>query len=129
MLCFEDVTKFSQRLLGLAVLCGCSQRDELVGTASVDELNVPDQIAVRFNHHQRNRYQSPISGEWRDGDDIEQILVQAIELAQHFTREMDRLWDSAELGITPHIQRKLDRQRIRCGDGVERGLAGSEKLF
>jgi len=49
----------------------------------VDQLNVPDQIAVGFNHHQRNRYQSPISGEWRDGDDIEQMLVQAIELAQH----------------------------------------------
>ena len=42
-------------------------------------------------------------------------------LAKHFTREMDRLWDSAELGITPHIQRKIDRQRIKCGDGAERG--------
>ena len=35
--------------------------------------------------------------------------------------QIDRLWDTAELGITPHIQRKLDRQRIRCGDAVERG--------
>jgi phosphatidylserine/phosphatidylglycerophosphate/cardiolipin synthase-like enzyme len=83
MVCFKDVPKFSPLLLGLAVLCGCSQRGQLVGAASVGQLNLPAQIAVGFNHHQHNRYQSPISGEWRDGDDIEQMLVQAIELAQH----------------------------------------------
>ena len=46
--------------------------------------------------------------------------IHSAQLAKHFTREMERLWDSAELGITPHIQRKLDLQKIRCGDGVER---------
>jgi len=50
------------------------------------------------------------------------LVIHSPQLAQHFTREMDRLWDTAELGITPHIQQKLDRQRIRCGNGVERGL-------
>ena len=54
-----------------------------IGAASVKKLNVPDAIAVGFNHQQHNRYQSPITGGWRDGDDIEQILVQAIEHAQH----------------------------------------------
>ena len=54
----------------------------LIGAASIKQLNVPDAIAVGFNHHQHNRYQSPITGGWRDVDDIEQILVQAIELAQ-----------------------------------------------
>ncbi|AII48447.1 hypothetical protein KR52_04705 [Synechococcus sp. KORDI-52] len=49
------------------------------------------------------------------------LVIHSPQLAQHFTREMDRLWDTAELGITPHIQRKLDRQKIRCGDGVTRG--------
>ena len=49
------------------------------------------------------------------------LVIHSPQLAKHFTREMDRLWDSAELGITPDIQRKLDRQRIRCGDGVEKG--------
>ena len=83
MVCFEDVLKLSPLLLGLVVLCGCSQRGELVGAASVGVLNLPGQIAVGFNHHQHNRYQSPISGEWRDGDDIEKMLVQAIEVAQH----------------------------------------------
>ncbi len=48
------------------------------------------------------------------------LMIRSPQLAQHFTREMDRLLESAELGITPHIQRKLDRQRIRCGDGEER---------
>ena len=48
------------------------------------------------------------------------LVIHSAKLAAHFTREMDRLWDSAELGITPQLQRKLDRQRIKCGDGVER---------
>ena len=49
------------------------------------------------------------------------LVIHSPQLAKHFTREMDYLWNTAELRITPHIQRKLDRQRIRCGDGVERG--------
>jgi phosphatidylserine/phosphatidylglycerophosphate/cardiolipin synthase-like enzyme len=49
------------------------------------------------------------------------MVIHSPQLAKHFTREMDHLWNTAELGITPHIQRKLDRQKIRCGDGVERG--------
>ena len=48
------------------------------------------------------------------------LVIHSPQLAKHFTREIDRLWDGAELGITPHIQRKLERQEIRCGDGVER---------
>ena len=83
MVCFEDVFKLSPLLLGLAIFCGCSQRGELAGAAFGTPLKSPAAIAVGFNHHQRNRYQSPISGEWRDGDDIEQMLIQAIELAQH----------------------------------------------
>ena len=49
------------------------------------------------------------------------LVVHSPQLAQHFTREMDRLWDGAELGITARMRRKLNRQKIRCGDGVERG--------
>ena len=48
------------------------------------------------------------------------LVIHSTQLAKHFTREMDRLWDTAEMGITPRIQRKLDRQKIRCGDGVLR---------
>jgi hypothetical protein len=79
----SDVLKLSRLLLGLAVLCCCSQRGILIGAASVKQLNVPDAIAVGSNHKQHNRYQSPITGWWRGGDDIEQILFPAIELAQH----------------------------------------------
>jgi phosphatidylserine/phosphatidylglycerophosphate/cardiolipin synthase-like enzyme len=49
------------------------------------------------------------------------LVIHSAQLAKHFTREMDRLWDTAELGITARMRRKLDRQRIRCGDGLERG--------
>ena len=48
------------------------------------------------------------------------LVIHSPKLAKHFTREMDRLWESAELGVIPHLQRKLERQKIRCGDGVER---------
>ena len=48
------------------------------------------------------------------------LVIHSPQLAKHFTREMDRLWETAELGITPHLQRKLDRQKIRCGDRVLR---------
>ena len=49
------------------------------------------------------------------------LVIHSPQLAKHFTQEMNRLWDTAELGITPHIQRKLDRERIRCGEwGGER---------
>ena len=48
------------------------------------------------------------------------LVIHSPKLAAHFTREMNRMWRSAELGITPRIQRKLDRQRVRCGSGLER---------
>ncbi|WP_369792022.1 phospholipase D-like domain-containing protein [Synechococcus sp. WH 8109] len=49
------------------------------------------------------------------------LMIHSPQLAQHFTQEMDRLRDGAELGITPQLQGKLNRQKIRCGDGVTRG--------
>ncbi|WP_241466979.1 phospholipase D-like domain-containing protein, partial [Prochlorococcus sp. MIT 0702] len=49
------------------------------------------------------------------------LLIHSPQLAKHFTREMNRMWRGAELGITARMQRKLDRQRARCGSGQERG--------
>ena len=49
------------------------------------------------------------------------LVIHSPQLAKHFNREMDRLWDTAKLGITPQLQRKLERQWIRCGEGVQRG--------
>jgi phosphatidylserine/phosphatidylglycerophosphate/cardiolipin synthase-like enzyme len=48
------------------------------------------------------------------------LVIHSPKLAAHFTREMNRMWRSAELGITPRIQRKLDWQRAKCGSGIER---------
>ena len=48
------------------------------------------------------------------------MLIHSPLLAAHFTREMDRLWKGAELGITARMRRKLDRQTRKCGSGVER---------
>ena len=45
-----------------------------------------------------------------DGETL--LVIHSPQLAQHFTREMDRLWDGAELGITPQLQRKLNRQKF-----------------
>jgi phosphatidylserine/phosphatidylglycerophosphate/cardiolipin synthase-like enzyme len=41
-------------------------------------------------------------------------------LAEHFTTEINRLWKGAELGITARLARKQERQRNRCGSGVQR---------
>ena len=48
------------------------------------------------------------------------LAIHSPKLAAHFARGMDRLWESAELGITPHLHRKLERQWIKCGYGLER---------
>lgn len=52
------------------------------------------------------------------------LVIHSPLLAAHFTREMDRLWRGAELGITERIERKLRLGRQRCGSGVMR--AGHE---
>ncbi len=48
------------------------------------------------------------------------LIIKSPQLAAHFTREMNRMWRSAELGITERMRRKLERQRAKCGSGVER---------
>jgi phosphatidylserine/phosphatidylglycerophosphate/cardiolipin synthase-like enzyme len=48
------------------------------------------------------------------------LVIHSPQLAKHFTQEMDRMWRGAELGVTSRIKRKLDRQRAKCGIGIER---------
>ena len=48
------------------------------------------------------------------------MVIHSPKLAKHFTREMNRLWRGAELGITARMQRKLEQQRIKCGSGSQR---------
>ena len=48
------------------------------------------------------------------------LALDSPALAAHFTREMNDLWRGAALGITPRLQRKIDRQRQLCGSGALR---------
>jgi len=48
------------------------------------------------------------------------LVIESPLLAAHFTREMDRLWRGAELGINERLTRKLAANRRRCGSGVRR---------
>ena len=52
-------------------------------------------------------------------DDVLEVIESPL-LAAHFTKEMDRLWRCADLGITDALCRKLDQNRSRCGSRVER---------
>ena len=45
------------------------------------------------------------------------LVIYSPKLAAHFTREMNRMWRSAELGVTPRTQRKLVQQHTKCGLG------------
>ena len=35
------------------------------------------------------------------------LVIRSPQVAAHFTREMDRLWRTADLGITERLRRKL----------------------
>ncbi len=48
------------------------------------------------------------------------LLIHSPQVAAHFTREMDRLWRGAELGVTGRLERGLARSRQRCGSGRQR---------
>jgi phosphatidylserine/phosphatidylglycerophosphate/cardiolipin synthase-like enzyme len=48
------------------------------------------------------------------------LVIHSPLLAAHFTREIDRLWKVAELGIGERLKHKLDENRRRCGSGVQR---------
>ncbi|MFM8525327.1 MAG: phospholipase D-like domain-containing protein [Cyanobacteriota bacterium] len=48
------------------------------------------------------------------------LLIDSPSLAAHFRREINRLWQGAELGVSPRLARKLERQRARCGSGSQR---------
>ena len=48
------------------------------------------------------------------------MVIHSPLLAAHFTREIDRLWKGAELGINPRLKRKLEENRKRCGSGMAR---------
>ena len=48
------------------------------------------------------------------------LLIHSPLVAAHFTREMDRLWKGADLGINAQLEHKLLENRRRCGSGRQR---------
>jgi len=48
------------------------------------------------------------------------LVIESPLLAAHFTREMDRLWRGAELGINERLARKLAAIHRRCGKTMSR---------
>ncbi|QEY32970.1 phosphatidylserine/phosphatidylglycerophosphate/cardiolipin synthase family protein [Synechococcus sp. RSCCF101] len=44
------------------------------------------------------------------------LVIHSPLLAAHFTREMNRLWSGADLGISAALRRRMDRDRRRCGN-------------
>ena len=67
-------------LLGL-VASSCSQPGIVLGQMPVT-LPLPKGIDVGFNHGAISRYRSPLSGAWRSGDNLEQLLINAIQSAE-----------------------------------------------
>ena len=56
------------------------------------------------------------------------LVIRSPQVAAHFSREMYRLWRSADLGITERLRRKLERNRQRCGSGIQRVLRRTKWL-
>ncbi|MEY3963454.1 MAG: hypothetical protein RLZZ106_709 [Cyanobacteriota bacterium] len=48
------------------------------------------------------------------------LVIHSPLVAAHFTREIDRLWKGADLGINAALERKLLENRRRCGSGEQR---------
>jgi hypothetical protein len=48
------------------------------------------------------------------------MIIDSPQLAAHFTREIDRLWTGAELGINQRLERKIAQGRQQCGSGIQR---------
>ena len=64
------------------LLLSCSKPGEVVGPAR-EPLAMPNGITLHFNHRDSSRYRHPLTGEWRNGDDLEQALIAQIESAKH----------------------------------------------
>ncbi|MHA3960230.1 phospholipase D-like domain-containing protein [Synechococcus sp. LTW-G] len=50
-----------------------------------------------------------------DQNDEVLLVIRSPQVAAHFIREMDRLWCTADLGITERLRRKLERNRQPFG--------------
>lgn len=58
------------------------------------------------------------------GNDETLLLIHSPQVAAHFQREFQRLWRGADLGISPRLERKRERQMRSCGRGRQRPVLG-----
>ena len=70
-------------LLAALLLSGCSGATNAVRRgADSAALPLPAGIRVAFNHRSDRRYRSPVSGQWRQGDDLEALILETIAQAR-----------------------------------------------
>ena len=62
-------------------LSGCSIQGQLLGKPA-PALPLPQGIELAFNHNSSHRYRSPITGRWREGDDLEAFVLHTIAAAK-----------------------------------------------
>ena len=85
---------------------GCSQAGRIVGTGE-PELPLPRNFQLHFNHRDAGSYRHPLSGRWRNGDNLEKHLIEQINAA-----EKEVLMAIQELTL-PGISQALIRARQR----------------
>ena len=93
-------------LLAVLVL-GCSQAGEVAGTGDEPELPLPQNFQLHFNHRDAGRYRQPTNGDWRNGDNLEEELIEAIDTAS------EELLIAVQELTLPEISRALIRAMNR----------------
>ncbi len=69
-------------LISLQLLAGCGPAPVQRSGAQEPLPPLPPGIEVAFNHRGSVNYRSPISGQWRQGDDLEALILDSIERAE-----------------------------------------------
>ena len=78
----QRTTGLLASLSAALLLAGCGSATALRLAQPAPQLPLPAGIRVAFNHRAEHRYRSPISGQWRQGDDLEALLLEAIAEAR-----------------------------------------------
>jgi phosphatidylserine/phosphatidylglycerophosphate/cardiolipin synthase-like enzyme len=69
-------------LISLQLLAGCGPAPVQRSGAEEPLPPLPEGIELAFNHRGAGQYRSPISGQWRQGDDLEALILSSIDQAQ-----------------------------------------------
>ena len=98
---------FSSLLALACLLQSCGSAGQLIGAEQAPALEQHPQIRAAFNHREDRGYISPISRQWRAGEDLEALLIEAIRSA-----ESEVLVAVQELSL-PAIAQALAKQHRR----------------